>query len=525
MANQFDAFFEGQKKAFDFWSDTSKKIMGNLTEPFEEKTEKEDFLSSWFASQKKIWEGAMMFDDLKKVYDKTPEKLGEWAKLQTEFAQGWMEFYTKNAERLGVKLPTVNGTAPSDFFSRTPKEWSEWVEQANQWWQDKLMMKLPFPQDFHFKNFNELYQNMYQLWGPMQRMVEHGIDNWKAIDVFIKPEEYQKIIAKFVGMKPITDVSAMLGQVNEMFSQSAGWMEDFAAGTKDIQAQWKMMGENMGAWTPGHALQVVLSLNETLQEGMDSMYNVAGRNKEVEMARMIKDIQFMYTAFVLRTAEMQGKVMEVGRYALPDTIRFFSEKRKEGKELPDFESFFNEYVNILEKYMIEVFESKEYSLMQNEVAKAGVTVKSKMDQLVELAFSDFPFLMKSHADEIAIENRALRKKIRSLEQRMTALEAADSNHTPATPGNGAADELLSGIGRASAAQKDNLQQIRGIGPKLEVMLNSLGIFTFEQLSKMTKKHYEMMDELLDAFQGRGFRDEWAKQAKTLFSNKNHNEKS
>ena len=520
MANQFDTFLEGQKKAFDFWTDTSKKMMNTLAEPFGEGTEKEDFLSSWFASQKKIWEEAMTFSDLKKVYDQTPEKLRDWAKLQTEFAQKWMDFYAKNADRMGVKLPPVNGTAGPDFFTKTPKEWTEWIEQANKWWQDNLMMKLPYPQDFHFKNFNDLYKNMFQLWEPMRRMIQYGIDDWKGIDMFIKPEEYQKIIGQFIGIKPITNVPELLKQANEMFVQSASWLEDLSTGMKDIQAQWKMIGENLSAWNPGHALQVVLGLNEALQDNMDSMYNMAGQNKEVEMARIIKDIQFTYTAFILRTAEMQGKVMQVGQYALPETIQFFGEKLKEGKELPDYQTFFNEYANILEKYMIEVFESKEYSLMQNEVAKAGVTVKSKMDQLTELAFSDFPFLMQSHADEVAIENRALRKKIRSLEQRMAALEARGTGSPPVMGNSNLEEELLDSIGRASAAQKDDLKQIRGIGPKLETTLNSLGIFTFEQLSKMTKNHYEMMDELLDAFQGRAIRDEWAKQAKNLFFNKN-----
>ncbi len=47
------------------------------------------------------------------------------------------------------------------------------------------------------------------------------------------------------------------------------------------------------------------------------------------------------------------------------------------------------------------------------------------------------------------------------------------------------------------------------------MLNELGIFTYEQVSKMTAEEYDMIDGLLDAFHGRAKRDQWAKQAKTL----------
>lgn len=75
--------------------------------------------------------------------------------------------------------------------------------------------------------------------------------------------------------------------------------------------------------------------------------------------------------------------------------------------------------------------------------------------------------------------------------------------------------LLDAIGTATADQADDLKKIKGVGPKLEKTLNQLGIFTFAQVSKMGKKEYEQLDELLDSFKGRAKRDNWAKQAKKL----------
>ena len=76
-------------------------------------------------------------------------------------------------------------------------------------------------------------------------------------------------------------------------------------------------------------------------------------------------------------------------------------------------------------------------------------------------------------------------------------------------------KLIDKIGQASKGQADDLKQIKGIGPKLENMLNELGVFTYQQISKLTAREYDMIDELLGTFQGRAKRDEWAKQAKTL----------
>ena len=75
--------------------------------------------------------------------------------------------------------------------------------------------------------------------------------------------------------------------------------------------------------------------------------------------------------------------------------------------------------------------------------------------------------------------------------------------------------LLSAVGTASPDEKDDLKKIKGVGPKLAEMLNSIGIFTFAQVSKMSKAEYDLVDNLITAFKGRAERDEWAAQAKEL----------
>ncbi len=77
------------------------------------------------------------------------------------------------------------------------------------------------------------------------------------------------------------------------------------------------------------------------------------------------------------------------------------------------------------------------------------------------------------------------------------------------------DPLFSVIGTSTADEKDDLKKIKGIGPKLEKMINDLGIFTLEQVSKMGDAEYDLVDNLLSSFKGRGKRDDWAGQAAKL----------
>ena len=53
---------------------------------------------------------------------------------------------------------------------------------------------------------------------------------------------------------------------------------------------------------------------------------------------------------------------------------------------------------------------------------------------------------------------------------------------------------------------------------MEEVLNSIGIYTFLQVSKMTKKEYDLLDSITGSFPGRAERDDWSGQAKNLLNN-------
>lgn len=74
---------------------------------------------------------------------------------------------------------------------------------------------------------------------------------------------------------------------------------------------------------------------------------------------------------------------------------------------------------------------------------------------------------------------------------------------------------FSTLGNAKKEDKDDLKSIKGIGPFLEEKLNALGIYTYEQISKMTPELEDKVNEAIEFFPGRIKRDEWVKQAKDL----------
>lgn len=68
---------------------------------------------------------------------------------------------------------------------------------------------------------------------------------------------------------------------------------------------------------------------------------------------------------------------------------------------------------------------------------------------------------------------------------------------------------------AREGQADDLKLIKGVGPKLEKLLHSLGFFHFDQLAAWTERELAWVDANLEGFKGRASRDEWIPQAKIL----------
>ncbi len=62
---------------------------------------------------------------------------------------------------------------------------------------------------------------------------------------------------------------------------------------------------------------------------------------------------------------------------------------------------------------------------------------------------------------------------------------------------------------------DDLKMIKGVGPKMEQLVNSLGFWHFDQLAAWTADEVAWVDANLKGFKGRVSRDQWVEQAGVL----------
>ena len=111
------------------------------------------------------------------------------------------------------------------------------------------------------------------------------------------------------------------------------------------------------------------------------------------------------------------------------------------------------------------------------------------------------------ARRLAGELEVCRAQGQDVAARIAALEA-ELAAPPAAPGPARLSAPRDG-------QADDLKQIKGVGPKLENLLNRLGFWHFDQIASWSDAEIAWVDENLETFKGRVTRDDWVAQAKVL----------
>lgn len=119
-----------------------------------------------------------------------------------------------------------------------------------------------------------------------------------------------------------------------------------------------------------------------------------------------------------------------------------------------------------------------------------------------------PVAEKPASDAPDVAKPAARKAARPRTGSALDAAVAKSKEPVATAG----PELLTA---PRGGKPDDLKMIRGVGPKLEKLMNDVGVWHFDQIASWKAKDIAIVDAKMDGFKGRISRDEWVKQAKVL----------
>ena len=70
----------------------------------------------------------------------------------------------------------------------------------------------------------------------------------------------------------------------------------------------------------------------------------------------------------------------------------------------------------------------------------------------------------------------------------------------------------------SGTPRDDLKQIKGVGPSIEKTLNEMGVYRFQQIANMSEYDIDRVAQRLKGFHSRIYREDWIGQARILIDN-------
>lgn len=77
------------------------------------------------------------------------------------------------------------------------------------------------------------------------------------------------------------------------------------------------------------------------------------------------------------------------------------------------------------------------------------------------------------------------------------------------------------VRHAEPIRKDDLTEIKGIGPFIEKRLNMIGIYSFQQLAELTPENVDRVGTAIEFFPQRIIKDDWVGQATILMATKSY----
>jgi polyhydroxyalkanoate synthesis regulator phasin len=424
--------FDAQKMAFEKWTDWMEKFSPTAGKNHQEKAG--EVLLDFFKEQKNLFEKAFQTAiNPQKAAEAAPEFFKQWLNMQTDFGQRWAKSMGAPGFQPDFADAAKAWQQASSQAEKNMRQWEGWASSGTDWLKNNILEKLPDHMRPHFSNFTDAYSLLYDSWERLSKMMENGLYDPEIVRIYFSAKSQKNLIDKLMGFSLTDDPQALIERANQYFQTMSDAMGKGQANAQKFARDWQSAFEKSKTEGPAPFIDLAYSLNEAFRREFMPLpgTELAGGEKAGKLAKMLQDIQFSYAGYVLRTSEMQARAYQAAQPALPETLQAFHEEFSKTGDLPSFEEFFKKYIDILEKHFDGVLSGEEFSRLQTEAAKAGVTVKSKISDLMELAADDAPFLKRSEGDDFARELAALHQKIRDLENQLAGQGKNEDTKKPA----------------------------------------------------------------------------------------------
>ena len=431
---------EMQKQAMESFQEASKKMMESVGVQSENSSANSvmsmpntELFSDYMKQQQQLVQESMGYKDPKEFMEKAPQQFNKFLEIQNDFIAKFFSQYQEMLEKSGFK-PMMGDVKMPEMLADSFTRLNKMVMEANNNMQEGIKsVNMPNMMGMNMvpqmKNFMDAYNQMYNFWEPMQRFIQNGVAQPEAINAFFSPESFRKVMDSMMGFNPTEGMQKMLEKNNKLFSEFVERFQTMTQQGGDMTNEIMESMRKLPMMDMSNMMNMSMNMYKRLQQSFSPFTMVFSQGKEGKAITMLRDAQYDYASFLIKSAELQQKFYEAGQKALPKVIKSMSEKFTEEKKMPTYEEFFNHFVDTLENDMTEVLKSDEYAKLQGDVSKLGLSVKKTLDESMDIFFENTPFVTRNEADDMTEELHALREKVRTLEDKLEEESKSASKKT------------------------------------------------------------------------------------------------
>lgn len=400
-----DNWFETQKKAIQIINDAQDKVISH--DALNDLTKNNiDIYNSWLQDQEKIVEEQLstLEKNTKDFTNTTSNPTNMMDNMMDQF-KNMSQFYMDSQKKFFNNM-TQNNTSNENFepYMNMYKQWqNNWMETMNSYtskFENNDMAnawKGMLGQFEFFNNFNNMMSPFFN------SMKNTGWDA-KKFENYFNPQNYFSFINQMMGFN---------NQQNNMMNQ---WMENMKQFTQNATSQSTQFFPTAFGWQKAWF--------ENMNKFTQPMEMMMAPDQNKANMDMMKEMIEKSTLFQIKGAEFQQKVYEASIEALQSTTKEISEKMmSEDNHITDMKDFYTIWMNNMDKHLIELYNTKEYSKLQGEMSQLGFQLKKLYDNAFETMMADTPFVMNSRMDDMAKTVTDMKREIRSLKKQIKDMSA------------------------------------------------------------------------------------------------------
>ena len=133
----------------------------------------------------------------------------------------------------------------------------------------------------------------------------------------------------------------------------------------------------------------------------------------------------------MKSAEMQALTYNTGLKAMQKVAEHMQTKLSKGEEFKGMNTLYQDYLSTSDKVFVELFESKDYSKVQGEVASLQHNIKIEADSIMEKMMANVPVVTRTEMDGTYKTIQDLKKRVNELEKALAAKTTSAAKTTVA----------------------------------------------------------------------------------------------